>query len=764
MAAAALLLAVLPALVACDDGDPLEKIRWQQRSGDYAATVEPLRELLAERPADGEVNYLYGLALSRTGQIGLASWPLRRALEDPDWLRPAGIQLARIGLLSQDFNEVVAVTTHILEAQPDDPTALLYRAQANAHWKADAEAALADARRVLELAPETLEAYEPLILALLALERQEEASAALEEAGQKLEELGAAESTKAWHCSTTALFARDAGQEDRAREHWEACLERYPGDATVVTNAVSFFDGAGEFERSLEILRRAVEDRPGQQSFRIGLANRLRMMGKADEGEAILREATEVEDPGRAVGALADLARFLHARGDHERAAETFGRAIGIVREQGGDPGPGLLFAHADALVVSGQHEQALEVAGGISVPAQRRLIRGRVAQEQGDPARALQEFDEALRLWPDNAVARYYAALAAERLGDFDRALEEYRYSVRSSVAATDARTRGAKLLMAEGRALAAYQLLFLEVAKAPLEPEGELLSMYLMGRVANPKQLHGALATLAVRKPRLLPRALVRGAEGVAESAGPRAALSLLTSAPGLDLGRPESRPVLRAIVETARAADRPEVGSELIARLLEADPDRALFHAMQGLHRELGAEDAGGGREAYEHALRLDEKQPDALAGMARILEAEDPERAVELFDLAVEADPSDVDSKLAAARVLHAHARDEEAVARLEALLADHPFEAEAARLRAEIDLARGQVSRATLESARRAARFGRDPADYERLAEVETALGDTAAAEKTLARLQRLREARADRVDPAETPSEPESAP
>ena len=49
--------------------------------------------------------------------------------------------------------------------------------------------------------------------------------------------------------------------------------------------------------------------------------------------------------------------------------------------------------------------------------------------------------------LWPDNAVARYYAARAAERLGDFDRAIDDYRYAIRAGIDDTDARYRLARL-----------------------------------------------------------------------------------------------------------------------------------------------------------------------------------------------------------------------------------------------------------------------------------------------------------------------------
>ena len=70
-----------------------------------------------------------------------------------------------------------------LEHDPEHAETLLLRAQAQAHWKKDLEAALADANRVREVEPEMVEAYEPRTLALLALDRQAEPVEPLEEAG-----------------------------------------------------------------------------------------------------------------------------------------------------------------------------------------------------------------------------------------------------------------------------------------------------------------------------------------------------------------------------------------------------------------------------------------------------------------------------------------------------------------------------------------------------------------------------------------------------
>jgi len=738
-----LLLLAWTLLAACDSADSLGEIRQRQTRGDFGSTLEPLRALLAERPSDPELSFLYGRALIQTQQFSLATWPLRQAMEDPEWLRPAGLLFAHIALASRDFNEVVRVTTRILEAHPEDTTARLYRAQANAHWRNNPEAALADARQVLQSAPEMLEAYEPLILALLALDRADEASDALAEAGRQLEESNAPVGQLAWHCSTTAVFATDAGDLDRAAALLEGCLEKFPADATVVNNAIAFFDGRGQGRRSIEILRVALEHEPARRDLRIGLAERLRRAGEGEEGEALLREAAETLDPQVAVNALIDLASFLNSDGRHGEAAEALGRAVEMFRERDAEPPASVLFSHADALLASGQLDRALGVAEKITLTSHRRLIRARVAQERGDPTRALEEFDEALRLWPNNAPAHYYAGRAAEKLGDFERALEEYRFAIRASVGATDARTRAARLLIAEGQLLRAYQILFVEVSEAPLEPEGELLSMYLMGRAANPLQLRDGLSRLARRSPDRLPQALARGAEGLSEAMGPDAALGLLTDATDLDYTQPASAPALRVLIEVAHAAERPSVAERAVEEAIRAHPEEACLHAIRGRDHELRGQREQA-RAAYERALELDGDEAGALAGLARLAANDEPVKALALFDRAVAIEPSDVDSMMAAARILRIIEREEEARQRLGALLEVHPFSAEAAAELVEIDLEWGRVSAETLEMAKRAVRFGGGVSAYERLARVQAALGQAAEAEQTLARAERLR--------------------
>jgi tetratricopeptide (TPR) repeat protein len=332
-----LTLTIAILVIGCSErGDPLDEIRQQQAAGAYAATVEPLRKLLVERPDDPELNLLYGRALVATQRPDLAVWSLRKALADPEWLAPAGHQLALAALGARDFAGAIEITSRVLARHPEDLQALLMRANAHAHGKGegDPEVALVDAARILELDPDAIEAYEPKILALLALHRDEEASEALAEVGERLVELEAAPSVLAWHCSTKATFEQADGLPS-ARETWETCLEKHPVSMEVLSGAVGYFDEQADFDRSLEVMRTAYENASASRPLRIMLADRLRGMGRATEAEALLMEATATEEPEAAAAAWMDLAGLLTTTQSYEAAADALEKALGYAREAG---------------------------------------------------------------------------------------------------------------------------------------------------------------------------------------------------------------------------------------------------------------------------------------------------------------------------------------------------------------------------------------------------------------------------------------------
>lgn len=739
-------------LGACESAEPLADYRRQQDAGEFAETIEPLRRFLTESPDDPEANFLYGRALSMTKGSNLAMWSLRKAMKDPEWLVPAGMQLAFMALLTSDFNEVVRLTTKVLEREPDHVKALLMRANAYAHWKNAPQLALADARHVFEIEPDAIEAYEPLILALLSLQRIDEAEAVLAEAGEKVREMGTTDSVLAWHCATTNIFQFELGEIATAREGWESCVAAHPADIDVVSSAVEFYDSQGEFENSLEILRKAVQAAPQSRDLRVSLANRLTMLGDAAAAESVLLEAAQSENLETAATAWMDIARLRQGLGEYSAASDAWDRALEFAQKVGNSNAE-LLFQRADALVLAGRLDRALEAAEDLPAAVHRHLIRARVAQNRAQPSLALEEFDAALRLWPDNPWARYYAAVAAEELGDFDRAIEEYRYSVRISPEATDARTRGAALLFAEGKLSYALQMLRTGSGdgEAPPDLEGKLIYLRLQGIFNDSTAIANELNRLGASHPESVGQGLAAAAEGLAFRAGPAAALGMLISAPGVNYGSSVYAPALRLIVEYSQGAGRGEAVGEMLKQIRNARPESAVFQEIHAFQLELSGSPRESVRAAYALAIDLDSTNALVLAGMARSEASSDPSAALALYERAAISDPSEPDFVIQSAKILAELGRPAEAADLLDGVLRKHSFDVTAASERVAIDLAFDSVTAETLERARRVTRFGRQVESFELLAQVHSALGDEESAAQAEERALELQELRAGRA-------------
>ena len=100
-------------------------------------------------------------------------------MEDPDWRLPAGKLLAFGEMAVGNHDPAIAVLSDLLDERPDDLELLVMRANSRAHSRRYLEEALADSERILEIDPDHIDAMEPRILALLGLERAEEAGAAI---------------------------------------------------------------------------------------------------------------------------------------------------------------------------------------------------------------------------------------------------------------------------------------------------------------------------------------------------------------------------------------------------------------------------------------------------------------------------------------------------------------------------------------------------------------------------------------------------------
>lgn len=748
--------------VGCQAEPTLDDAIRLQSQGNYAASIPVLQALLAENGANPQVNYLYGRALSAAKQSSLAEWTLRKAAKDPAWRAQSSAQLAANALQSTNYESAIEYASVVLQEDPQNVDMLLLRAQARSRSRLFNAEAIEDADRALEIDPQNRHVMEPRILALINLERWDEVGAEIERLGDMIASAEQPDEwIEGWHCSSVALFAAVEEDMERSTGLWNDCLERFPAHNNVVTNAVTYFDELDDGARSREILSNAIEADPQAFEYRRELALRTRFAGYPDEAEQILIQGTEVAEPIFVPAAWQMLSKHYQDLGDNEAAVAALEKAIAASEEVGVVPSQ-LLFEYADALVLRGDMAGAREAAEQITVVPQRELILARIDQEEGDHDSALRHFEAAFTLWPDNPWARYFAALSAEEIGDFDRAMESYRYSIRIAADVTDARYRLGRLLAAQGDTDGAMYILYVHHNEAPLSLEGDVLAAELLARKGPQKDITEIMDRAAQTSPASFWRVLAGVSEGAAQRYGPAAAAQILERY-GVKAPAPmveERLQAWRKLIDFRSAAGTLDGLEAPVRAAVATQPDWAPVHALLGQWLERTGAPIEETRDAYARALALDPADPNALAGLARLTVVDDPARAVELFDGAAASSTGDAENLLSAARILQSLGRSDEAILRLEQALGEDIYSPKAALTLATIRLESGDSSERTLALAERAVRFGGGLPALDLLARTHRARGNVERATEleSMSKQARTAQASAPAGDPEPTPA------
>jgi tetratricopeptide (TPR) repeat protein len=698
------LFALAAAVSACGArDDPLAAIRELHANKQFAESLQPLRALLDENPDQPEVNLLLGEALMRTGDSSSAIWPLRRALESPDHVVEAGILLGKAELASRTPRDVLNAVERVLEVEPENVEALGIRAQgylkANRH-----EEALADLARVVEIDPGNLHVLVPRVLALIELERTDEAEQALLTANEILaasdREMG--DSVRGRLCVANALFAFEKGDLERASELYAECLETYPADRLVISQSVAYFDRLQDPERATETLRQAFE-RSRDPYFRTALAKRMGRLGDREEQERLLREEAEERSTPQAWFALAD---FYVVREEFGEGIAAFEEAMAAEPE----PAPMTRFAYVDTLIRAERFEDARRELEKVEQENMKDLLKGRLLLATGDPSGALRAFESGIRLWPDNAGARFLAGEAAEQIGDFDRAIEEYREALRrrGEQGATDAALHLARILAGKGAPQASFTAIHTFLQSHPRHTEALVLLIHLADELSQPKLVAQGMTRLLATG--YAPRAMALQIAILADRSGHQAAIDSAEKS-GLDLTDPENAVALGALLEQQAALAQHEQATARIEAALALHPDAAPFHELAARARLAAGGPVEEARTSYQRALELDPEHAGALAGLAELSASEGArDEAIALYDRASAADPDETEYERAAIALLQAADRTEEAERRLAALVVRNPRDARAAfSLASSLAEREGDLDRA-LSYAKRAAYF------------------------------------------------------
>jgi tetratricopeptide (TPR) repeat protein len=607
----------------------MAEVRALQDVGQFSASIDELREILAVRPDDPEASYRLGVALVQTGEASRAVWPLQKAAESPDYAVAASLLLASAHFANGNFEAVVAAADRALEVDPNHMVALRMRAKGNL-GASDLEAAMADTQRMLEDSPDDYTANLLHATILSDSGKLEEAEAA----SLRVKEIGEASgdpSTAPRACLWPAFFAKDQRKDPKKAESlYQECLKKYPGNAFVTNQSMGFYDAIGKPERATELIREAAQQAPENLSMQASLASRLETVGDKEGAEKVLLAAVE---SFKSAGAWDLLANYYRRIGESQKALDAQEKVI----ELSGEPTDALRFVQADLLIDLDQLDRAETVAREIKEPTYATLIRGRIQLERGDAQAALASFEQGIRNWPNNAGARYLAGLAAQKLGDYDRAIAELREAMRIDNPGTDAARVLARIHYQRGEWRDA-----IKAASAALRRPGgktpDALIVAVRSFVAT--RQWGEARTAAERLIQLPDSKALGIAElaGVDRAAkGPDAAIAVIRKS-GLDLTDPANEVVLRALVENSFAAGKGASALTAVDAALAKHGDLASLHELRGY--TLGRLDRIDEAKAeFEKALQLDANNAAATGALATLRGRQgDRAGAIELYDAA------------------------------------------------------------------------------------------------------------------------------
>jgi tetratricopeptide (TPR) repeat protein len=731
-----LALSIAVCALACGLGPEArrDEIRSLQHAGRFTETLEPLRELLEAIPDDPELNHLYGVALLRTDQAGLALWPLRKAAQAPDRAVDDGLLLAQALLLGGSSpEEAVQAASRVVELAPHHVEALRLLTDARLAAMQNEEL-LADVERLLALAPGDVDALISRLMALLNLNRVDEAEQALAAVRAALEDLGDDSEWLPRLCAATATFTKEKGDTEAAEVLWNECVEQFPAEEIIVFGAVAFFDERWQGPHATEILRRAHEAQPTHLPFIETLAFRLGASGQSDEAERLLGAATR--DGVNERRAWFALANYHERRDEPAKARDAMAEGLRLMGRASGVQ----LAEYVDLLIRAGDYDKADEIIAQMEAePVVLNLLRGRLLLVRGQPAEAIEALEAGLRLWPGHSVARWLLAQAAEQLGDYDRALAEYVEAVRADRGYREAVFDLLRLFEALGRSHEAIPFLSRYQKEKPRDPESLVQMIRIAGRTRQWELANRAIGELGQ----------IPGQQGVAaaEVADIRAARAGFAAGAesirgaNLDLTRPINGAALRALVGYLVGLGQPDQALQPVDAALAAHPNEALFHELRARALRAAGEPASA-QLALERALALEPERASALAALAALAaERGDRGAALALYDRADRADPEEPAYAWDAIQLVAAADDGAELERRLEALLARHGTYAAAANL-----LARRLVERDSeraLALARRAVRFRGGPDALDTLGRVQLERGDAERAARTLGRAAEL---------------------
>ena len=678
--ACALVAAALVA-AACGGGDletTLAELRSRQDEGKAAETLDAYNELASRHPDHPEVNFRLGIAMLAAGRSTEALFPLQKAAADEALAIPAGIVLASTLAQTSNHAESLRAAERVLERDAENEAALLLRTSAAIELH-DGKLALESAEKLIARAPDNSNYRLARASALAESDRLDEAEDLYRELIE--DDLEGELHPYVRDCTAYVRFLRDKRKDaDRAVGQVADCIERRPEDVQVVGSMIGILKELERTDELIEILERALERNPDARGLREELTTQLVKADRVPEARALADEwVKEADDPP----SWRHAATLRRRSGDVEAALAAVEKAI----ELSPTPDEETRFFRTELLIELGRLDEAEAQLDGFESKLFKDVLAGRLAQERGDPKRALELYGKASTDWPQNFGLRVLAARAAFALGDTERAKSDLLEATRHAPKESDAALWLAHIYYAEGNFRQCLTFLARHLReRGPIDESAHVLRAEVL---AATNRLPLALKTLdelaELREGEFRPAAWATAARLRARKE-PKEALAELEgrlAKAKLDLGAPENVVALNQLFDLWLQTGRVETAEKQLAALLAKHPDSAHLHGLRGRAALIQGRDADAEQE-FTKALELAPNDGAALSGLA-LLERQrgDVPKAIETMKRAAAAAQTNPEYGYMAARMTLDQGDRKTAREMFEAVLRSHPGQVGAA---------------------------------------------------------------------------------
>lgn len=435
---------------------------------DRAASVSPLESLTKQFPESALVWLTYGNALLSMGDSKRAVNALTRArdLATPqlEIVRQAGLlaALTEAQLMERNLEEARETSAALGRLVPHAPVSLIIASRVEMAAN-NYPGAVATLRRVIQQAPDLLQARYLLAMGLLAQGNLEQASAELSALMQRAPD----------HIGARQLLAQVRMRLDDPDGALRLLVPTLDADAeglqvNALIDAARSRIGATQ---SVTLLERMLEQEPQNRGLQAQLAAAYLQAGQPAKAAALLRDP----GPGRDATSQRRAALLVEALEASEGANAARARIDAMVSAEPGNPF--IVQLAASHYASEGNFEAARRVIergerSGIP-PRDLLFTRAQIEWSSGQRKAAAAALDELLASQPGNAIAHMAAGEIALGSGDIPGARRHFQAVREMRKDSLDARLRLAQLALSQGDGAEADKLIAEILALAPNRPE---------------------------------------------------------------------------------------------------------------------------------------------------------------------------------------------------------------------------------------------------------------------------------------------------